>query len=180
MPTALNTSREQSPNGVGLEIPINLIPPSPLDDHGKHNGVERKDIQDLNSLQEKDDHDTSKGKKVQRILKERVHKGQAHIHTISRKIGRGSGRHGPRLKRSNSAPGGLSHALFQSDLSHLTKISIPCCPILSHIKRLLYIRVNDSPQHICALNLLSRRLLRQLLKGNLASSLAGLQEKGDF
>jgi hypothetical protein len=61
---------------------------------------------DHDLLQEKDGHETSKGKKVQRILKERVHKGQVQINSISRKIGRGGGRHGNRLKRSNSAPGG--------------------------------------------------------------------------
>ena len=46
--------------------------------------------------------ETFKGKKVQQMLK-RVHKGQARISTISRKIGHGVVRGS--LRRSNSAPG---------------------------------------------------------------------------
>lgn len=51
-----------------------------------------------------------KNKNVQQILKAQVHKSQAHIHTISRKIGRGhlaaaGAKAGARLKRASSAPG---------------------------------------------------------------------------
>jgi hypothetical protein len=48
--------------------------------------------------------DTSKGKKMQQMLKNRVHKGHARISTISKKIGHGVARTGT-LRRSNSAPG---------------------------------------------------------------------------
>jgi hypothetical protein len=51
------------------------------------------------------DRDSSTGKKVQQMLKNRVHKGQAKISTISRKIGHV--RNG-NLKRTNSAPGKVS------------------------------------------------------------------------
>lgn len=57
-----------------------------------------------------------KNKNVHQILKDQVHKSQAHIHTISRKIGRGhlaaaSARAGARLKRASSAPGSYSLSL---------------------------------------------------------------------
>lgn len=50
------------------------------------------------------DRDASKSKKVQQMLKNRVHKEQARITTISRKIGHGVVRGGS-LRRSNSTPG---------------------------------------------------------------------------
>lgn len=48
--------------------------------------------------------DTSKGKKMQLMLKNRVHQGQARITTISKKIGHGVVKSGS-LRRHNSAPG---------------------------------------------------------------------------
>ena len=57
------------------------------------------------SLDEKD-RDISRGKKVKEVLKSGVHKSQARITTISKKIGHGVGRHGSlNLKRTISAPG---------------------------------------------------------------------------
>lgn len=50
------------------------------------------------------DRDTSKSKKMQQMLKNRVNKGQARISTISKKIGSGVVRNGS-LRRSNSTPG---------------------------------------------------------------------------
>ncbi len=47
--------------------------------------------------------DTTKTKKVQRILKDQVHKGRAGITAVSRKIGHGVTKNGP-LRRSNSSP----------------------------------------------------------------------------
>ncbi|KAJ7119647.1 hypothetical protein C8R44DRAFT_841131 [Mycena epipterygia] len=49
------------------------------------------------------DRDTSKSKKMQQMLKNRVNKGQARISTISKKIGSGVVRNGT-LRRSNSTP----------------------------------------------------------------------------
>jgi hypothetical protein len=52
------------------------------------------------------DQDSSKGKKVQQMLKNRVHKSQARISTISRKIGHGMARNSSAsLRRTTSAPG---------------------------------------------------------------------------
>ena len=111
-------SRTNSPPNTGdiPNIPINLIPPSPQAGPDRTDAIslEFNEKLDQDLLQEKDGHDTSKGRKVQRILKERVQKGQVHIHTISRKIGRGSGRHGTRLKRSSSAPGDRSFVITTS------------------------------------------------------------------
>ncbi|GJJ14235.1 hypothetical protein Clacol_008498 [Clathrus columnatus] len=61
-----------------------------------------------------------KNKNVQQMLKAQVHKSQAHIHTISRKIGRGhltaaGAKAGARLKRASSAPD------FHIPIGHHTK-----------------------------------------------------------
>ncbi len=47
--------------------------------------------------------DTSKSKKVQQMLKNRVDKGRAGISAVSRKIGHGVGKNG--VRRTNSTPG---------------------------------------------------------------------------
>ncbi|KAH7922423.1 hypothetical protein BV22DRAFT_1197440 [Leucogyrophana mollusca] len=59
------------------------------------------------------DRDSSAGKKVQQMLKNRVHKGQEKISTISKKIGHGVVRNGSlSLRRSTSAPD--FHAVLQN------------------------------------------------------------------
>ncbi|GJE95955.1 tetratricopeptide repeat protein [Phanerochaete sordida] len=74
------------------------------------------------SLDEKD-RDVSRGKKVREVLKSGVHKGQARITTISKKIGHGVGRHGSlSLKRTTSAPdfhSVLAHNPYQASSIHL-------------------------------------------------------------
>ncbi|KAF8582936.1 hypothetical protein K439DRAFT_1634845 [Ramaria rubella] len=132
--TALNVTRTRShslsptpdfdADRLRADIPINLIPPTPREETSEHHspygsGVspefEDKDPQhgqDPLNEKNKDGHDTSKGKKVQRIFKERVHKGQVHIHSISRKIGKGGIKHAGRMKRASSEPD------FHSVLSH--------------------------------------------------------------
>jgi hypothetical protein len=50
--------------------------------------------------------DSSKSKKVQQMLKDRVHKGRAGFTAVSRKIGHGVARNGT-LRRSNSTPGNV-------------------------------------------------------------------------
>lgn len=74
------------------------------------------------SLDEKD-RDVSRGKKVREVLKSGVHKGQARITTISKKIGHGVGRHGSlSLKRTTSAPdfhSVLGHNPYQASSIHL-------------------------------------------------------------
>lgn len=52
------------------------------------------------------DRESSTGKKVQQMLKSRVHKSQRRISTISKKIGHGMGKNGnASLRRATSAPG---------------------------------------------------------------------------
>ncbi|KIJ47909.1 hypothetical protein M422DRAFT_45616 [Sphaerobolus stellatus SS14] len=92
----LTLSHSQPRVNGSVDIPINLVPPSPTP--SARPGEEFSEAQEQNVFQEKDGH---RGKKMQQILKDRVHKGQAHIHTISRKIG---GRNGLRIKRTTSMP----------------------------------------------------------------------------
>ncbi|KAI0084572.1 hypothetical protein BDY19DRAFT_898280 [Irpex rosettiformis] len=74
------------------------------------------------SLDEKD-RDASRGKKVRNVLKSGVHKGQARMVTISKKIGHGVGRSASlNLKRINSAPdfhSVLGHIPLQASSIHL-------------------------------------------------------------
>jgi hypothetical protein len=56
------------------------------------------------------DRDPSAGKRVQQMLKNRVHKGQEKISTISKKIGHGVVKNGSlHLRRTTSAPGMYSN-----------------------------------------------------------------------
>jgi hypothetical protein len=95
-------------------IPITITPATPAitteDGMTPRNSVSYLNS-DLNgekrssSLDEKD-RDVSRGKKVREVLKDRVHKGQVRITTISKKIGHGVGRHSSlNLKRTASSPG---------------------------------------------------------------------------
>jgi len=91
-------------NGVDEETkeppPILVTPASPA----------TPDMPDINSGEKRStsiDQDGSKGKKVQQMLKNRVHKSQARISTISRKIGHGMVKNSSvvSLRRTTSAPG---------------------------------------------------------------------------
>jgi hypothetical protein len=64
------------------------------------------------------DQESSKGKKVQQMLKSRVHKSRARVSTISKKIGHGMAKnHNASLRRTTSAPGqSLPPSAFSSDL----------------------------------------------------------------
>lgn len=92
-------------------ISINYIPPTPDVESEKPMaeslpGSKKERRSQSQSPERERDRDTSKGKKVQKMLKDRVNKGQARINTISRKIGNGVVRSsGVSLHRSNSAPG---------------------------------------------------------------------------
>ncbi|KAL5501019.1 hypothetical protein ACEPAH_9406 [Sanghuangporus vaninii] len=57
-----------------------------------------------NSTESQNSDRDKKGKRVQRMLKNQVHKQQARMHTISRKIGYGVTKGSMNLYRSNSAP----------------------------------------------------------------------------
>ncbi|PCH34790.1 hypothetical protein WOLCODRAFT_139578 [Wolfiporia cocos MD-104 SS10] len=105
-------------------IPIKITPASPaiISSPGGHTDEESPTEKRSSSLD--DPHrDLSKGKKVKEVLKDRVHKGQAGITRISKKIGHNVGRHGSlNIKRSNSTPdlhAVLSHSPYQASSIHL-------------------------------------------------------------
>ncbi|KAF9444615.1 TPR-like protein [Macrolepiota fuliginosa MF-IS2] len=97
-------------------IPITISPATPTNDvtHDVPQGIEEifseKGRGKIDGLRVKrsmsiDRGDTSKSKKVQQILKDRVHKGRAGITAVSRKIGHGVSRHHHlHLRRANSSP----------------------------------------------------------------------------
>lgn len=95
LPISRTTTEEPS-----LPIPIMTISPATPDDASALHGEPWK-----RTLSH--DRDASKSKKVQQMLKDRVHKSRAGITTISKKIGNGVVRNGS-LRRSNSTPGKLS------------------------------------------------------------------------
>ncbi|KAG6827014.1 hypothetical protein H0H92_013580 [Tricholoma furcatifolium] len=81
-------------------IPINISPATPEADTpilpGKRLSLSTKRSSSI-------DRDASKSKKMQQMLKNRVHQGRARVSTISKKIGNGVVRTGS-LKRPNSTP----------------------------------------------------------------------------
>ncbi|KIN96741.1 hypothetical protein M404DRAFT_162388 [Pisolithus tinctorius Marx 270] len=87
----------------GTPPPITVTPATPADaDHRFSIGSEPQEKLRRSASMGAD---PSTGKKVQQMLKDRVHKGQEKISTISRKIGYGVGRSSSlHLKRSSSAP----------------------------------------------------------------------------
>lgn len=93
-PQDQSTGRVQPP-------PITVTPATPAD------AERRFPLSPLSKRSFSTDRDASAGKKVQQMLKNRVHKGQEKISTISRKIGHGVVRNG-NLRRTNSAPGKVS------------------------------------------------------------------------
>jgi hypothetical protein len=101
-------------NEQPLPIPITVSPATPDEPPRRFSAeqaISEKD-EDADSLiqvkrSNSIDRDTSKSKKVQKMLKTGVHKGQARISNISRKIGNGVVRTGS-LRRINSTPGQLS------------------------------------------------------------------------
>lgn len=94
---SIEPSPAQSTSGV-QPPPITVTPATPADPERKFS---------LPPFQKRSfsmDRDGSAGKKVQQMLKNRVHKGQEKISTISRKIGHGVVRNS-NLRRTTSAPG---------------------------------------------------------------------------
>jgi hypothetical protein len=108
------------PNGVHKTMeppPITVTPATPDQNSHFPNSEKRS-----NSI----DQDSSKGKKVQQMLKNRVHKSHARISTISRKIGHGMARNGgsssASLRRTTSAPGQCFS--FSTGANNLTWLQI--------------------------------------------------------
>ncbi|KAL4247865.1 hypothetical protein ABKN59_007479 [Abortiporus biennis] len=139
----IETSETQNQNGNGnldvlpTPIPITVTPASPgiltptfqspessalgVELNGSVNSSHEKRS---TSLDEKDREVSAKGKKkVKEALKTSVHKGQARISTISKKIGHGVGRRGSlSLKRTSSTPdfhSVLSQTPYQASSIHL-------------------------------------------------------------
>ena len=111
--TEIADSAEPSPNQSLSQVqppPITVTPATPAEPDRKFH---------LSPLLKRSsmDRDGSTGKKVQQMLKNRVHKGQAKISTISRKIGHGVVRNG-HLKRASSAPGKVSFGSWRCRGSH--------------------------------------------------------------
>ncbi|KAH9173803.1 hypothetical protein EDB89DRAFT_2153622 [Lactarius sanguifluus] len=79
------------------------------------NGKSRLSFDDTEKEKEKD---KSAGKKVQKMLKNRVHKEQRRISTIGRKIGHGVGRQGLSLRRTTSTPTELFKAMGMDQTSY--------------------------------------------------------------
>lgn len=102
------SSLQNDANGVytAKSLPITSSPTTSM--HNERggpiqNGKARTSIEDTEKEKEKD---KSAGKKVQKMLKNRVHKEQQRISTIGRKIGHGVGRQrgGLTLRRTSSTP----------------------------------------------------------------------------
>ena len=129
-----NTIHESQTTELPTPIPITVTPASP--------GINGPDFPQTVSLQDQlssplengssekrstsldeKDRDVSRGKKVKDALKTVSHKGQARIHTISKKIGHGVGRRPSlTLKRTSSAPDfhyALSQSAYQASSIHL-------------------------------------------------------------
>jgi hypothetical protein len=102
------SSLQNDANGVYTSQPVPIAGASitsTLDEEGSafQNGMSRTSIEDTEKEKDKD---KSAGKKVQKMLKNRVHKEQRRISTIGRKIGHGVGkqRGGLTLRRTTSIP----------------------------------------------------------------------------
>jgi hypothetical protein len=103
------SSLQHETNGVYTPklVPLPSSPSSAThDEKGSatiQNGKPKIYIEDTDKEKEKD---KSAGKKVQKMLKNRVHKEQRRISTIGRKIGHGVGRQrgGLTLRRTSSTP----------------------------------------------------------------------------
>ncbi|KAI0694071.1 hypothetical protein BC835DRAFT_1487974 [Cytidiella melzeri] len=126
-PEVVISSQESSDDHstIPTPIPITITPATPgipNFDNGESSSRETIGEKRCASLDEKD-RDTSRGKKVRDVLKSGVHKGQARMVTISKKIGHGVGRSASlNLKRTNSAPdfhSVLGHTPFQASSIHL-------------------------------------------------------------
>ena len=111
------SSLQNDANGVYTAKPLPNSGSSTTSTHDERggaiqNGKVRSSIEDTEKEREKD---KSAGKKVQKMLKNRVHKEQQRISTIGRKIGHGVGRQrgGLTLRRTTSTPSEEPSILFR-------------------------------------------------------------------
>ncbi|KAI0300126.1 hypothetical protein B0F90DRAFT_1848180 [Multifurca ochricompacta] len=115
-------SHPDDPSGIYTPKPVSIpvTPASPAHDESgatTQNGTPKVSADDTEKEKEKD---KSAGKKVQKMLKNRVHKEQRRISTIGRKIGHGVGRHsgGLNLRRTTSTPTDLYKAMGVDQASY--------------------------------------------------------------
>ncbi|EPQ53258.1 hypothetical protein GLOTRDRAFT_140119 [Gloeophyllum trabeum ATCC 11539] len=112
-------------------ISINVEPATPVvPSNGFPSGEDGLSEKRSTSLEK----DRDGGKKVQQMLKSRVHKGQARISTISKKIGHGVTRNGVvnHLRRTNSAPNfrdPLARSPYQASSIHRSSRRFLASPI---------------------------------------------------
>jgi hypothetical protein len=108
--------------------PITVTPATPAEPH-RHFPLNIDEKESLKGRRSSSADGT--GRKVQQMLKARVHRGQEKISTISRKLGHGVVRHG-NLKRTSSAPGKpfcclthhtFLHNLFQTSMLYYRTIT---------------------------------------------------------
>lgn len=125
------SSLQNDANGVYTAKPLPITGSPTASTHDERsgtiqNGKARTSIEDTEKEKEKD---KSAGKKVQKMLKNRVHKEQQRISTIGRKIGHGVGRQrgGLTLRRTTSTPSKEPSILLRiiADLSFLDRFSRP-------------------------------------------------------
>lgn len=105
-PPRASVSLEATP-----EVPEIVLPESPSRRSFKDKVTNRAEGRRTHSqsISPERDRDTSKGKRVQKMLKDQVHKQSARINTFSKKIGHGVARSsGSILHRASSAPGSSS------------------------------------------------------------------------
>ncbi|KAG6874001.1 hypothetical protein C0995_007958 [Termitomyces sp. Mi166 len=97
-PVPYSPTHESNEKQDTLEpIPITVAPATPDSEAPQRQIGKSSSTKHLSSSF---DRDTSKGKKMQQMLKHRVHQGRARVSTISRKIGNKTGS----LKKANSTP----------------------------------------------------------------------------
>ncbi|CCM03055.1 uncharacterized protein FIBRA_05174 [Fibroporia radiculosa] len=120
---SMNAAVDEMPT-PSTPIPIMITPASPGVNSPEYvDGEETSNEKRSSSFEGDHNRDISRGKKVKEVLKSRVHKSQAGITRISKKIGHNVGRHGGmNLKRTNSTPdlhAVLGHSPYQASSIHL-------------------------------------------------------------
>jgi len=114
-----------APADEGAPPPITVTPATPAD--AERRFPLSRESQDKVKRTSSVGGDPSAGKKMQQMLKDRVHKGQEKISTISKKIGHGVVRNGGlHLRRSNSAPGMHEYASYTEPTDMYAKIFTRC------------------------------------------------------
>ncbi|TFK51537.1 hypothetical protein OE88DRAFT_1659604 [Heliocybe sulcata] len=120
---SLDITRTKSHEGtIAQPISINVEPATPTVPSNGFSPTDETASGKRSSSFDKE-RDSLSGKRVQQMLKSRVHKGQARISTFSKKIGHGVTRNGVvnHLRRTNSAPNfhdPLSRSPYQASSIH--------------------------------------------------------------